>query len=326
MSARRNDTRSHRAGRIAALATVVSCVVAAAGTTTAPSAHAANGPSVPECLNASEASLKSRAQHKLKDARAQALVCASRTCPADVRTECTKRVTELNGIIPTLVFEVKDPNGEDVPGVKVTIDGDVFAERLDGTAVPVDPGEHAFTFAANDKTVSKTLVIREGDKGRRERIVLGEKAPPPPTNDTSAAAPATTDDKKRAPETPQKSDSGMSGMRIGGLVAGGVGLVGIGLGTYFGVTASSAWNNSKSECSTTSCPNHAQAVVDHDSAANNGLASTISFAAGGALLASGILLFVLAPSGDKKERAGALSITPSIAPGATGVSLSGRFQ
>jgi serine/threonine-protein kinase len=107
---------------------------------------------------------------------------------------------------------------------------------------------------------------------------------------------------------------------------GGIGVVGVGLGSYFGVTASGAWNNSKNECSTTSCPNHAQAVVDHDSAMNNGLASTISFAAGGALLAGGILLFVLAPSGDKTERAGALSITPTAGPGVAGMSLSGSFR
>jgi hypothetical protein len=291
-------------------------------------AHAANGPTVAECLTASETSLKSRGQHKLKDARAQALICASRTCPADVRTECTKRVTELNGIIPTLVFEVKDPNGDDVPGVKVTMDGDVFAERLDGTAVPVDPGEHAFAFSANDKTVNKTLVIREGDKGRRERIVLGEKSPPPAATtapDTTAPPPA--DDTKRPHDEPQKKGaSGMSGMRIGGLVAGGLGLVGVGLGSYFGITANNAWNSSKSECSTASCPSHAQAIVDHDSAVNNGLASTISFAAGGALLATGVLLFVLAPSGEKTERAGVLSIVPAVGPGTAGVSLSGRFE
>ena len=58
-------------------------------------------PTTIDCLSATEGSLKLRSEHKLRSARAQLLVCASPSCPADIRTECARRVDEVNVAIPT---------------------------------------------------------------------------------------------------------------------------------------------------------------------------------------------------------------------------------
>jgi hypothetical protein len=133
----------------------------------------AAGPKTAECLAASEASLKSAADHKLRAELSQLLVCAAPTCPKDIRKECEGRVDEVTQQIPTIIFAAKNGSGGDLSAVKVTMDGEVLAPKLDGTALSVDPGEHKFTFeVAGQPPVDKTLVLHEGEKDRREKMVL----------------------------------------------------------------------------------------------------------------------------------------------------------
>src|SRR5438105_11962894 len=86
----------------------------------------ADDPTTADCLGASEASLKLGNEHKLRAERAQLLVCATATCPADIRKECLARVDEVNAQIPTVVFSAKDPSGADLSAVKVTMDGETL--------------------------------------------------------------------------------------------------------------------------------------------------------------------------------------------------------
>lgn len=55
---------------------------------------AAAEPTTNECLAASERAVTFREQHRLLAAREALLVCASASCPGDVREECTRRVEE----------------------------------------------------------------------------------------------------------------------------------------------------------------------------------------------------------------------------------------
>jgi hypothetical protein len=145
----------------------------------APSSWAAD-PKPAECVAASEASLKMRDQHRLQDAKNQLLVCASASCPADIRAECVLRIERVRASIPTIVFEAKDPAGNDLGAVKVTMDGQPFADSLEGTALALDPGTHTFRFEApGQPAVEKTLVLREAEKDRHETIIMGAttKAP-----------------------------------------------------------------------------------------------------------------------------------------------------
>jgi hypothetical protein len=140
---------------------------------TAQTARSAD-PTTADCLNANERALAYRRSHKLRDARAQFLVCAAGTCPADVRNECSRRVVEVNAAIPTIVFEAKDAAGSDLSAVKVSMDGQPLADTLEGIPISLDPGAHQFVFeTANNSPIQRSFVISEGQKGRREQVVFG---------------------------------------------------------------------------------------------------------------------------------------------------------
>ena len=83
--------------------------------------------------------------------------------------------------MPTVVFEAKDAAGAIVFAVKVKMDGDLLAERLQGSALPIDPGEHTFTFeVAGRPSVEKHLMIFEGEKlTTRARGVRGDRGAEP---------------------------------------------------------------------------------------------------------------------------------------------------
>jgi hypothetical protein len=86
-------------------------------------------------------------------------------------------------------------------------------------------------------------------------------------------------------------------------VSGGVGLVGIGLGAMFGAYAISSQNREKSDCGATQCVSYPQGMEDYNTAQKDAIAATAALVAGGALVATGVVLWFTAP----KPRAAAPS-------------------
>ena len=146
-----------------------------------------------------------------------------------VRDDCARRLDELGQVQPTIVFDAKDASGRDVAAVKVTVDGRPLAEKLDGAALAVDPGEHTFVFTvAGGALVTQTFVIREGQKARYERIVLGgpasgQQIPVAPTAaipaSSLASAPAVVEaaPARPSPASAEKPAASGSPGRTGGL-------------------------------------------------------------------------------------------------------------
>ena len=270
--------------------------------TAAPLRARAADATMSECLAANESAIKLRDDHKLRQARAQSLACAALGCPAEVREACQSRVARLNAGIPTLVLQAKDANGNDVSRVVVTIDGQPFADHLDGTAIPLDPGDHTFAFSVEGQpTLERRLVVYEGEAGRRERIQLGGT---------------------RAPR--------LGSQRVLGLALGGAGVLGVGVGATLGLLASSAWSSVKSACGPggpAACiPNTSQASVtsEQNTAKTDGTISTVAFIAGGAILAAGTVVFLWGGHGGEDTPA-QVALTPSFGPGQAGLVLRGGF-
>jgi hypothetical protein len=291
-----------------------------------------------QCVDANGKGQELRREGKLTTAREQLRLCANPSCPAMVRDDCTKRLDDLERAQPTIAFEVKDASGADVSAVKVTVDGKLLAERLDGTALPVDIGEHVFTFqVAGRPPVTRTLVLTEGEKGRRERIAIGA-APastpalvpmtaPSPTPVREASAPAGAAAVSPGIE-PASTGGGIGTQRILGLVAGGVGVAGIAVGSVFGLMTLSQKSQQQSVCgSSTSCTSsgHAQALDDHSTGMTDSTISTVGFIAGGALLVGGVLLFFTAVHGPDAQAATGVLVVPSVAPGGGGALVRGEF-
>jgi hypothetical protein len=245
-----------------------------------PQALAAD-PTTGDCLAASEASLKSGNEHHLRTERNQLLVCAAASCPADIRKECVRRVDEVNTAIPTIIFEAKDGSGKDLSAVKVTMDGDALAERLEGSALSIDPGEHTFAFATEGQPpLTKVFVIRESEKDRREAITFGVGDVVSSPLQAGAEASVTT------------GSTGLGTQKILAIVAGGVGVVGLGVGTAFGLVTMSKKSDAQKACPNLCAdPNGVSLWSDAKSAGN---VSTVAFIVGGVALAGGAALWFTA--------------------------------
>jgi hypothetical protein len=252
--------------------------VSLAAVLAAPAARA----DVAACIAASESSLSLRQQGKLHESLHQLAICADTSCPDEVKAECARRIEAVNAAMPTLILAAKDGAGNDLSDVRVSMDGAPLVSTLDGRPQSIDPGEHVFVFEqAGQAPVEKRLVLREGERDRREEVVIGP-APPPVGNPPPAPAPPPA--------------GGWTPQRTLAVVGGGLGLVGVGLGTSWGLYAISSQNREKSDCPSPSSCNHPQASEDYTTARQDATASTVAFVAGAAFLAAGAVLWFTAPS------------------------------
>jgi hypothetical protein len=279
-----------------------------------------------DCLSANESSLQLSGEHRLRAALAQTLVCTAPTCPTQVREACRHRVDDLNRAIPTIVFFAKDSAGNDLTQVHVFMDGEPISDRLDGTALSIDPGRHAFTFeVAGAPPTRQSFLVGEGQKDRPETITIaaGASVPTLPLL-RSPALPLLNPTETQGSAT----SSGLATERVVGLALGGVGVVGLGIGAVFGLLARSAWSNAKNACAgnTSSCPDPEVATANsyRNSTLTDATISTADFIGGGLLIAAGAVVFFV---GGHRERNApvAVRLVPCVGPDSAGVSLHGAF-
>jgi hypothetical protein len=219
--------------------------------------------------------------------------------------------------MPTIVFEAKDGSGRDLTAVAVTMDGLPFVDKLDGSALAVDPGDHVFSFeAAGQPKVDKHFVVYEGERGRREQVTIGERA-------SSPAAPD-----RELQQTPPPSHA-LATRRTVGLLLGAVGIVGLGVGSVFGLETFSAWSRVKDACGEGGA-SHCRAsdpstvLSNRSTAQTDATLATGAFAIGGLLLAGGAALFFFGERAEAGAKPG-LSMVPAAGPGLSGFALRGGF-
>lgn len=268
-------------------------------------------PTKEACVAANEAAQDLRQAGKLREAREKLLLCVSDACPGPVREDCAQRLNDVNAAMPTVVFEVRDSSGNDVGAARVTMDGKPLVDRVAGGAVPIDPGQHHFSFedAGGGAHAEQTVVVREGDHDRHIRVILAPTVVIPTTS-TGAVA------------TPEASEVATTGtaQRTIGLAIGGAGVVGLVIGGVFGVVSKSTYDHAlQFECRGNPNGCDPSGVQDGQKAHGQAMVSTIGFIAGGVLLAGGALLYFTAPS------AGAVGIAPSVGSNAAGLTLGGPW-
>jgi len=209
-----------------------------------------------------------------------------------------------------MVLELDAPPGRPIT---VSVDGKPVNGALAGP-FRVDPGTHLFMFTRDgQEAVSRTFVVREGEKDRHERIVFPAV--------TVAPSPAPSP----APTLPPSAVPSGSPRRTAGLVVGAAGVVSLGVGAVFGLLTSAASRRQETSCaSPTSCNDRAQALSEHSTALTDGAISTVAFVAGGALLVGGALLFFTAPK-DGEVVAPRVSVAPALAPGGGAMSVRVAF-
>lgn len=133
-----------------------------------------------ECAAAYEQAQVFRKERRLIEAQEQLAICAQKACPIVVRKECGKWQAEVEAAMPTVVLEVRDATGQPAAKARVFLDGTLLTESIDATAIPVNPGEHVFRYEMpGADPIEQGVTIREGTKDRKLSVELVASAPPP---------------------------------------------------------------------------------------------------------------------------------------------------
>ncbi len=241
---------------------------------------------------------------------------------ADERAQFQRDLATLEAGVVRLTLD-SDPPGATVEDERFPASGNAVRNgySLNGPVqIGVRAGRHRFTA----KLAGRTDAVWDVELSPKEQQSYTFKLVEPTAAAPAAAAPVAAQPDGMAVSS--DSVKGMNGMRIGSYVALGVGVVGIGVGTVFGLKAKSKYKQAN-EITGRECPGAgpcelepslndqwAQLGDDGDSAKT---LSLVGFIVGGVGVATGVTLFVL--SGSKKEPTAAAKITPYLGLGALGV-------
>jgi len=251
----------------------------------------------------------------------------------------TKRADKLQARLPRLVISV--PEASNAAGLEIRRNGVLVGAAQWGTPIAVDPGEIELTASAPGKqTLHQTLRAEEGKTASYNLPALaqGEAAVAPSA--ASSAAPATAvaspstsaaPGSAAAPSSPRPDQpsvaKGGNGPWIITLAA--VGVVGVGLGTAYGLMAKSKYDESKEkECDLDDVNACSPTGIElRNNARTKGDIATVSFIVGGAALAGAGIVWLASGSTDDKHSASALRLraAPAFGPRLAALFVQGSF-
>jgi hypothetical protein len=130
------------------------------------------------CSAAYDAARQLETAGHLRQATEQLLKCANSACSGWVRHQCSNRYFQLEEDIPTVVPLATDELGAARVDVQVSVDGESLTSRLDGRALPVDPGLHEFSFTADGVVTKTKILIVQGARNRPVSVSLPEAQAP----------------------------------------------------------------------------------------------------------------------------------------------------
>lgn len=239
---------------------------------------------------------------------------------ADARAAAAKLEPSLSRV------EVRVP-AFDPRTIEVWLDGKLLRPEAIGFPIPVDAGSHEITVLASGRVPWSVKVSPPPASVTRIDVpvlVRSEQAPPVvgqvdmPPSDRGPAAPLP----RFVPPPPapgvREEDPGKS-QRTVGWALGGAGVGGILLGAYFALKAAASRDDL--QCQDEHCP--ASQIETLDRSRHQSAIASWAFGLGGASLATGVVVYLLAPS---RERAStALRISPVLGTNNAGLTASGRF-
>jgi hypothetical protein len=256
---------------------------------------------------------------RLRQARDLFLECARPMCGSVFVKQCVTKLTQLEADIPTIVPLATDEAGSPVVNVQVKADGEVVALKLDGRALPMDPGLHELSFSTWEHGVfatEKVMIVegqrnrqiavsfRKADAARAGVIAAAPGAVSSSAPDKSALEKGASDSSASVRPASDVAPAAASHEASGGVLParrgrsafpfllGGVGLASVGAGALM-----TYWGNKDNTALKSCSPNCASSDVAHIHELY--LASDITFAAGAAALGlAGVLLLTGHSSSD----------------------------
>jgi hypothetical protein len=204
---------------------------------------------------------------------------------------------------PKLARLTLDPGAsKDVPGFTVARDGVPIGPAAWLVAVPVDPGPHVFEAHASGRGPWTATVIAVA--GAADVVTI------PPLASAPGGGPTSMTRTTSAEADRQRHGNGQ---RVAGFVLGVAGVVGLGVGGYFGAVSWVRHDDAQSHCGANGCD--PTGVSLRSDAVQAGNAATISLVAGGVLLLAGIITYVTAPRSFAPALAASRPFDVSVGPG-----------
>jgi serine/threonine-protein kinase len=229
-----------------------------------------------------------------------------------------KRAAALEPRLSKLTIEAP----RNAAGLEVRRNGEVLGASVWNSPIPVDPGSYTIEASAPGRKKWSTLVTvgRNGATVTVAIPILEERSPPSSPAPPADGATAGTDTSAPPSASPSSGES-MSVERTVALALGGAGVVGIGIGSFFGLRSIAKHSDYETLCAGNPCP--AAAGPLHDQAVAAGNASTVAFVLGGALIAGGAVLWLVAPQ--PASSSVALRVVPAVGSSAAGAMVAGAW-
>ncbi|NUP08918.1 MAG: hypothetical protein HOW73_22955 [Polyangiaceae bacterium] len=226
-----------------------------------------------------------------------------------------ERASALDKKLSRVTFRV--PAESRIEGLRIQVESVMLPAESWETSMPLDPGEHVVVATAPGYVEWKQTLSIEPEATQTLEIPSLRVTP------TVQPMPAPVIEQPAPPRADVVKDDGRGRLqRIAGIVTGSVGLATLVAGGVLGIQALSANDQSLSECrpdDPTLC--NTTGVELRSDAEGFALGSTITFVTGAALVATGVVVFVTAPSSDAEPSKPALAFGAS--PG--GASLRGTW-
>jgi serine/threonine-protein kinase len=238
-----------------------------------------------------------------------------------------ERATRLEPVLARLTIQL-GPDNERIQGLSVERGGQTMQAATWNVPVPIDPGDQLIavsapgyeawsttvTVPARAASLSVTVPPLKKNPEAEKAAAPAEGAPP--------AAPASPDNARTdaSPTPPPVSEQNGDTQRIAAYVVGGAGIVGIGVGSFFGLRAISKSNDANKQCPRGfQCDTLLGATLTDD-AKSAATISNVAFSVGAAALVGGVVLYLTAPS---KPAPATAMVRAHLRP--TGVTLEGTF-
>ncbi|MBL8610305.1 MAG: hypothetical protein JNL38_23415 [Myxococcales bacterium] len=240
-----------------------------------------------------------------------ALSVAKRDGRKDRAKVAQERIDALGPTLPRIKLRVASATAA-LPKLTVSRNDVEIGRVLWDEAFPVDPGKLTLVARAPGKKPFTKIVDVPNKPGE---IVVEV---PALEGDSGGSASATPHEGSGDAGHAAPTEAG-STQRTIAYAVGGAGIVGVAVGSVFGVMSMTNRSTVESECRAPEYKLCSAAGVDAgESAIRNGNVSTVAFIAGGVLLAGGVALYFTAPKGN-------VAVTPAIGPGAASLGVSARF-
>jgi len=227
-----------------------------------------------------------------------AAAAANRSGHAGREAEARTRANALAPQVPKVVITVI--GGDQISSIEVTRDGAPVGQAQWGEAIPADLGSHIVKASAPGHQAWETtiLVQKKGETVRVEVPALEALAEPTqaptPTPALAPVALVTTGTVVPAAPNERSMWAELGTAKTIALVAGGVGVAGVVVGSVFGLMSKSKHDEAEQHCNGSSCSDP-QGVDLRSEARARGNVSTVAFIVGAVGLAGGATLWLTAP-------------------------------